>query len=297
MLAVIIFASIVRTVVFSRAVQLTAGKLGQAAHRGVQLSALRIEQSTFNRVEKRTATFDSFTRPTPNTTIDSDAKGTLTGEEKPIAAVNTLVCPTLSEMLNSDMVAADTLGTVNTSERTAAFPVVMLAHARLDRLSKTLGSLCNVRGVDARQVFVIQDGGDDHEREQAAKLVRNHGFRIIQLPPLDTPKARGGRIAAAYKRALSLAFDELSKDEAILIVEDDLLFAPDLMEYMLAGWSAMAADPTIWCVSAWNDNGFHGLTSAVHASKRLLRTGFFPGLGWLLSRRLYKVRALEHARH
>ena len=47
----------------------------------------------------------------------------------------------------------------------------------------------------------------------------------------------------------------------------------------------MQADPTLWCVSAWNDNGFEGM---VGESRRLLRTQFFPGLGWLLSRALYK---------
>merc|ERR1711959_843111 len=36
-----------------------------------------------------------------------------------------------------------------------------------------------------------------------------------------------------------------------------------------------------WCVSAWNDNGFH------HSAKdvcRLWRTSYFPGLGFLLPR-------------
>lgn len=46
----------------------------------------------------------------------------------------------------------------------------------------------------------------------------------------------------------------------------------------------MQADPTIWCVSSWNDNGFKDLVSESDASK-LFRTDFFPGLGWMLRRR------------
>lgn len=78
---------------------------------------------------------------------------------------------------------------------------------------------------------------------------------------------------------------ELTDDEAVIVVEDDLFFSPDLMEFFLAGYHVLRADPSLWCVSAWNDNGFGGL---VADPKRLLRTGFFPGLGWLLTRRLYE---------
>eukprot|EP01042_Synura_sphagnicola_P020124 gene20124-25524_t len=44
-------------------------------------------------------------------------------------------------------------------------------------------------------------------------------------------------------------------------------------------------DPTLFLISAWNDNGFEG---RVKNPLSLLRTEFFPGLGWLLPRKLYK---------
>jgi len=42
------------------------------------------------------------------------------------------------------------------------------------------------------------------------------------------------------------------------------------------------ADPSLWCVSAWNDNG-----AKPHAADQslLLRTSYFPGLGWMLRRK------------
>jgi len=43
-------------------------------------------------------------------------------------------------------------------------------------------------------------------------------------------------------------------------------------------------DPTTFVLSAWNDNGLRG---KVRDQGQLVRTGFFPGLGWLLSRRLW----------
>ena len=179
-------------------------------------------------------------------------------------------------------------------ERTTPFPVVMLAHARPDRLAATLASLVQVRGLDHRHVFIVQDGED----ESVASVVRNHSVRLVQLPAINggaqRADPRGECIAKAYKRALSLAFDELTKDEAIVVVEDDLLFSPDLMEFFLAGFAVMRSDASLWCISAWHDNGFMGLTGGPAAARRLLRTGFFPGLGWLLTRALYK-RELEPA--
>lgn len=44
-------------------------------------------------------------------------------------------------------------------------------------------------------------------------------------------------------------------------------------------------DKSLFCVSAWNDNGKEGY---VKDKKILYRTDFFPGLGWMLTRRLWE---------
>lgn len=175
--------------------------------------------------------------------------------------------------------------------RTRAFPVLLLTATRGEMLNRTLRSLLAVRGLNASEVFVVQDGTD----ESVARVVRWNGLRLVQHEtsrPAATASSRGGSVqergqavARAYKWALRHAFDVLTTDEAVIIVEDDLYFSPDLMEYFLAGWSVQRADPTLWCTSAWNDNGFGGLA---REPKRVMRTGFFPGLGWLLSRALWK---------
>lgn len=48
----------------------------------------------------------------------------------------------------------------------------------------------------------------------------------------------------------------------------------------------MDMDDTIFCVSAWNDNG-KGNTIDESAIDLLYRSDFFPGLGWLLTRSLW----------
>ena len=143
-----------------------------------------------------------------------------------------------------------------------------------------------VRQVDRSQVFVVQDGKD----RAVEALVRELGLKHVRARPAPSADNGAAKGAAADKWALSHAVDFLTRDEALVVVEDDLLFAPDLMEWFLFGWSAMRADASLWCVSAWHDNGLSGL---VREPKKVLRTEYFPGLGWLLSRKLYKEELEE----
>jgi hypothetical protein len=44
-----------------------------------------------------------------------------------------------------------------------------------------------------------------------------------------------------------------------LYFSDDLDFSPDFFEYFTATYPILKGDPTLWCVSAWNDNGKNGM--------------------------------------
>ncbi|MEE6475535.1 hypothetical protein FKM82_010789 [Ascaphus truei] len=72
-----------------------------------------------------------------------------------------------------------------------------------------------------------------------------------------------------------------------IVVEDDLEVAPDFYEYFQASLTLLHQDPTLWCASAWNDNGKEALVEG-GASFLLHRSDFFPGLGWLLLRELWE---------
>ena len=73
----------------------------------------------------------------------------------------------------------------------------------------------------------------------------------------------------------STAFDVLTSGDALIVVEDDMLFSPDLMDFFLAGYHVMRGDRTLWCVSAWNDNGFRGMVNA-RAARRAPTDGLLP---------------------
>lgn len=213
--------------------------------------------------------------PTPSQEPTTAVQPAATGTDAPALRVPVAEPP--QQIDPSSMTAF-----VNTGGR---FPVVVLTANRDALLDRTLQSLLEVRGVDKDLVTVVQDGS----MESVAAVVRRHGLRVHQHDAdtnLRGGKPRDGarRIAEHYAYALTYMFDH-SDAPAIIVAEDDFMFAPDFLEYFLAVAPVLEADPTVFLASAWNDNGFAGRTRDLRA---LRRTGFFPGLGWLLPREVYR---------
>lgn len=65
-----------------------------------------------------------------------------------------------------------------------------------------------------------------------------------------------------------------------IVLEDDLEIAPDFFSYFAATARVLDADPTLLAVSAYNDIGQGAFVSD---PRRIYRSDFFPGLGWMLS--------------
>ncbi|PIO69688.1 GNT-I family protein [Teladorsagia circumcincta] len=93
-------------------------------------------------------------------------------------------------------------------------------------------------------------------------------------------------IARHYKLALEHVFDILGHNSVILL-EDDLDISIDFFEYFLATRYLLDRDPTLMCVSAWNDNG-KAENIDREANTLLYRSDFFPGLGWMMTSRLWR---------
>eukprot|EP00605_Chrysophyceae_sp_TOSAG23-4_P002916 GSChrysophyteH1.ASY1.ANO1.3211.1 assembled CDS len=165
-------------------------------------------------------------------------------------------------------------------------PILLLTCNRAKLLELTLASLFGVRGISKGNVVVIQDG----RQQDVQAVVESHGLKLIQNVPKQG-QLRGSedgatRIAKHYKFALTQMFDLFSSAPAVIIVEDDLLFSPDFLQYFEAVGPILDVDPSAFVVSSWSDNGYKNKVDDPYA---LSRTEFFPGLGWLLSRKLYKT--------
>ena len=104
--------------------------------------------------------------------------------------------------------------------------------------------------------------------------------------PANEKKFKGYfKIARHYGWALNETLNRRGYHQ-VIIVEDDLEVAEDFFEYFEATLPILRSDPTLWCVSAWNDNGKRGLIDE-SKPELLYRTDFFGGLGWMMTRELW----------
>ena len=174
----------------------------------------------------------------------------------------------------------------------AKIALFVLFYNRRDYLQTTMDSLLAAVPPENFPIFLSQDG----DAEGMADFVREkwvdtglatHLQFKARLDHSDEKFKSYYYIADHYKFALTHAFDVLKYDTVVLL-EDDMLVAPDFFAMMEATAPMLHADETLLCVSAWNDNGMEGVVSPADGAAELRRTSVFPGLGWMLTRRLWE---------
>ncbi|KAK9811645.1 hypothetical protein WJX72_007588 [[Myrmecia] bisecta] len=170
--------------------------------------------------------------------------------------------------------------------------VIVFAYNRTSYLEKTLESMAGLAGLDQVSLYVSQDGNFTGVRDLVQRMrerlspPHTRAFqywqreRVAQLRPNQAGHAW---LSQHYKWGLDRVFLERGHSHAI-IVEDDMLFSPDFLHFFKATAVLLERDPSLWCISTWNDNG---LSTFDWDSKRMLRTSYFPGLGWMMRRQLW----------
>ncbi|XP_075920549.1 alpha-1,3-mannosyl-glycoprotein 2-beta-N-acetylglucosaminyltransferase-like [Petromyzon marinus] len=177
----------------------------------------------------------------------------------------------------------------------SVIPILVIACDR-PTVSRCLDRLLRFRPSASQfPIVVSQDCG----HAETARIIQSYGKQVTHLrqPDLsDVPSPPGHRrfqgyyrIARHYAWALGQLFDVLGHAAAV-VVEDDLDVASDFFSYFSAALPLLRSDPSLWCASAWNDNGKPGLVDA-RRPQLLHRTDFFPGLGWLLLAELWRELA------
>lgn len=166
-----------------------------------------------------------------------------------------------------------------------AIAVLVMACDR-PTVSRTLDEILRYRPSAVHfPVIVSQDCGHESTaiaiESYAEELthIKHPDLSNIILPKKEEKFKGYHKIARHYKWALNQVFNSLNYTAAI-VVEDDLEISSDFYEYFSATYPILTSDPTLWCVSAWNDNGKKNLVA--DEPELLYRTDFFPGLGWML---------------
>jgi alpha-1,3-mannosyl-glycoprotein beta-1,2-N-acetylglucosaminyltransferase len=158
--------------------------------------------------------------------------------------------------------------------------IVILTYKRKAYLLRTLDSLMAAPGVDAYTLYVSQDGSEPDLSDLAERYKAQHELTLLNHPRLPLMVADQGAtayLAQHYKWVLDLLF--LTKNHShVVIMEDDMIVSPDFLTLFSETAHLLDTDPTLFCVSSWNDNGMKRL---VADPTRLMRTDYFPGLGWM----------------
>ncbi|KAJ1519905.1 hypothetical protein ONE63_004143 [Megalurothrips usitatus] len=164
------------------------------------------------------------------------------------------------------------------NNRVSNVPVAIIASNRPHYLYRMLRSLLAARGARPDMVTVFIDGYFSEPME----VTRLFGLRGVQHTPIGVKNAR---ISQHYKAALTATFNLFPSAEHVIIVEEDLDVSPDFFSYFSQTIHLLDEDPSLYCISAWNDQGYE------HTSddpSRLYRIETMPGLGWVLKKSIYK---------
>lgn len=177
-----------------------------------------------------------------------------------------------------------------------AIGVAIVTCKRPKYLSRTMDSVLRAQRDPAKFPLVIsQDANDAAMQElvqrsfvKTGQAYHMHHEHDPNAPAIATKY--GGKKAIGYVRiaqhfgfVMRRMFDEFGF-EAVIFLEEDLEISPDFFSYFGAMRTLLRGDTDLFCVSAWNDNGYSTL---VQDPKVAYRTDFFPGLGWMMDRDLW----------
>lgn len=170
---------------------------------------------------------------------------------------------------------------------------VLLISCNRVTVSRCLDQLIRYRPSKERFPIIVSQDCVHEQTSYVIESYKKHVYHVHQpdqsdifVPPKEK-KFRGYfKIARHYKWALNFTFNRLNFN-TVIVIEDDLDVSPDFYEYFAATLPVLQVDSSLWCVSAWNDNGKPELVDR-NAVDLLYRTDFFPGLGWMLTKSLWQ---------
>ena len=170
--------------------------------------------------------------------------------------------------------------------------IVVLGHNRPALVERILLAFAEMKHIEDYTVYLSVDSTEKlpqfqrmMRRPEIERLVQEmwvmpQGFRVVTHP---WQTAGLFKISEHFRFVLQTAFERFNHTHLIL-QEDDLLPGRDFLVLFNRTQWLLDTDPSVWCISAWNDYCFRGVAQDPAA---MLKTDFFPGLGWMLKRELW----------
>ncbi|KAG2379592.1 hypothetical protein C9374_006709 [Naegleria lovaniensis] len=176
------------------------------------------------------------------------------------------------------------------SDSSNVIPIVIFTYQRAEYLRECIETLLRYIPNKGFHIYVSQDGFDEKVKETVDSFgdkIKKHfqRERNVIIPDKVSNVVAYYSIAQHYKFGIDHVFAEDVNYDRIIIMEEDLRVAPDFFEYFTYMSPLLNMDTSLFCISAWNDNGMKGF---VKDPAKFYRSDFFPGLGWMMRRKLWE---------
>ncbi|OQV13331.1 Protein O-linked-mannose beta-1,2-N-acetylglucosaminyltransferase 1 [Hypsibius exemplaris] len=170
-------------------------------------------------------------------------------------------------------------------DRRINVPVAVIAGNRPYYLNTMLRALLMTSGVDPALITVFTDG----LHAEPGHIADLYGLRSIHH--ISSGRTSTAMISQHYRSSLSASFTLHPRAGFVIVLEEDVLVAEDFFTYIAQTLPVLAEDPSLYCVSAWNDLGRENETGE---PGRLYRVEGMPGLGMAISRALFEKELLPN---
>ena len=128
-------------------------------------------------------------------------------------------------------------------------PLVMFVYNRLDSVEQTVENLRKNELADQTDLFIFSDAAKKENQEENVKLVREYihkidGFNSVHI--LEAEKNKG--LAKSVITGVTEIINERGK---VIVVEDDLIAAPQFLSFMNAALDFYESEKRIWSISGY----------------------------------------------
>ncbi|CAL4065197.1 unnamed protein product, partial [Meganyctiphanes norvegica] len=165
--------------------------------------------------------------------------------------------------------------------------IIILAGSRPRYLYRLLRQVLLQPGVSRDLVLVSLDGGYEEALRLVNVLALNYAIHETEGVGGLSPAPR---ISRHLRFALFRSIRQFPKMKKFIVLEEDLLIAPDFYSYMQQTSEVLDQDPTVYGVSGFRH---HSYTHTAYDPMRLARAHSFPAYGWMVGRSfLYETLVL-----
>lgn len=156
-------------------------------------------------------------------------------------------------------------------------PVVMFVYNRLDSVEQTIENLKKNELADQTDLFVFSDAAKKEKQAESVKLVREYIHKIVGFKSVHIIEAEKNKGLA--KSVIIGVTEIINKRGKVIVVEDDLIAAPQFLSFMNDALDFYESEKKIWSISGYQFpfEMPETYTKSVYAAYRSSSWGWQPG--------------------